>query len=251
MHITILGSGTSIPHPRRASPGLVIRLDGTTILVDPSSGSLHRAERYGTKTKSIDYVFISHFHPDHTGDIAPLLFALKNSEYFKARKLTFIGPAGLKEFHRGLLDFYGNWIRLEPGRLEVQEIGDDQLEIGSWSVRSLPVVHTENSVGYRFTDSRGKVFTYSGDTDYCPQLIELARNADTALIEAAQPSPLKVEGHLTPQLAGKVAREAGLRRLIITHLYPVCDAYDLLSEIRSSGYEGPADIAHDGMKIEL
>ena len=251
MHITVLGSGTSIPHPQRASPGLAIRLDGTTILVDPSSGSLHRAERYGIETKSIDYVFISHFHPDHTGDIAPLLFALKNSDYFKAKKLTLLGPPGLKEFHRGLLNFYGNWIRLEPGRLKIQEIGDDQLEFGNWSVRAFPVLHTENSVGYRFADSKGRIIAYSGDSDYCAELVELARNADTALIEAAQPSQLKVRGHLTPQLAGKVAREAGVRRLIITHLYPVCDDYDLLSEIRTSGYEGPADIAHDGMQIAL
>ena len=165
MHITILGSGTSIPHPQRASPGLVIRLDGTTILVDPSSGSLHRAERYGTTTKSIGYVFLSHFHLDHTGDIAPLLFALRNSEYFGNKKLTLMGPSGLQDFHQGLLDLYGNWIRLEPGRLEVLEIGDSMLEFDGWSVRSLPVVHTENSLGYRFTDSKGKVFAYSGDTD--------------------------------------------------------------------------------------
>ena len=58
-------------------------------------------------------------------------------------------------------------------------------------------------------------------------------------------------GHLTPQLAGKAAREAGVRQLIITHLYPICDDYDLLSEIRTSGYEGPAEVAYDGMKIEL
>jgi ribonuclease BN (tRNA processing enzyme) len=249
MQITILGSGTSIPHPQRASPGLVIQMDETTVLVDPSSGSLHRAERYGTATSNIDYVFLSHFHPDHTGDIAPLLFALKNSEYFEARTLTLVGPSGIKEFYRGLLDFHGSWIRLEPGRLEVQEIGDEQLSFKEWSVRSLPVVHTNNSLGYRFTDSGGKIFAYSGDTDYCPELVTLASDADAALIEAAQPSSLKVEGHLTPQLAGKVAREAGVHRLIITHLYPVCDDYDLLSEIRDSGYQGPAEIAHDGMRI--
>lgn len=207
MQITILGSGTSIPHPRRASPGLVIQLDDTTVLVDPSSGSLHRAERYGTATRDIDYVFLSHFHPDHTGDIAPLLFALNNSEYFEARTLTLVGPSGLKEFHRGLLDFYGSWIRLEPDRLEIQEIEDDQLKFKDGSVSSLPVVHTDNSVGYRFTNSRGKIFAYSGDTDYCPELVTLATDADAALIEAAQPSSLKVEGHLTPRLAGKVARK--------------------------------------------
>ncbi len=251
MQITILGSGTSIPHPQRASPGLVIRFDRTTLLVDPSSGSLHRAERHGARVKDIDYVLFSHFHPDHTGDLGPFLFALRNSEYFGSKKLTLMGPPGLGDLHRGLLDFYGTYIRLERERLTLREIWDDELKFPDWSVRSLPVPHTENSVGYRFTDSQGKVFAYSGDTDYSAALIELAQDADAALIDAAQPSELKMDGHLTPELAGKIAREADCRRLIITHLYPVCDDYDLLSEIRNSGYDGPAEIASDGMKIDL
>jgi len=251
MQITILGSGTSIPHPLRASPGLVIRFNRTTLLVDPSSGSLHRAERYGARVKDIDYVLFSHFHPDHTGDLGPFLFALRNSEYFGSKKLTLLGPPGLKDLHRGLLDFYGSYLRLESERLTIREIWDHELKFPDWTLRSLPVPHTENSVGYRFTDSQGKVFAYSGDTDYASALIELAQDADVALIDAAQPSQLKMDGHLTPELAGKIARKAGCKRLIITHLYPVCDDYDLLSEIRSSGYEGPADIASDGMKITL
>lgn len=251
MLITILGSGTSIPHPQRASPGLVIRFNKTTLLIDPSSGSLHRAERHGTEVKDIDYVLFSHFHPDHTGDLGPFLFALRNSEYFGSKKLTLMGPPGLRELHRGLLDFYGTYIHLESERLTLREMWDDELEFPEWSVRSLPVPHTENSVGYRFTDAQGKVFAYSGDTDYSAALIELAQDADVALIEAAQPSGLKMDGHLTPELAGKIAREAGCKRLIITHLYPVCDDYDLLAEIRTSKYEGPAEIASDGMRMSL
>ncbi len=106
-------------------------------------------------------------------------------------------------------------------------------------------------MGYRFTDSQGKVFAYSGDTDYGTALIALAQDADAALIDAAQPSALKMDGHLTPALAGRIARRAGCKRLILPHMYPACDDYDLLSEVRSSGYEGPAEIASDGMKISL
>lgn len=251
MQITILGSGTSIPHPERASPGFVIRFDRTVVLVDPSSGSLHRAERYGVPVSEIDHVVLSHFHPDHTGDLGPFLFALRNGEYFGSQKLTLIGPIGLEDLHSGLLDFYGSWIQLEKDRLTIQEVGDTELRFPDWTLRSLPVLHTDNSLGYRFTDSRGKVFTYSGDTDYCAGLIELACDADVALIEAAQPSERKVAGHLTPQLAGKVSLQAGVRHLIVTHLYPVCDGYDLPAEIRSSGYAGRAEIARDGMRIEL
>ena len=140
---------------------------------------------------------------------------------------------------------------MEKDRLTIQEVGDAELRFPDWTLRSLPVLHTDNSLGYRFTDSQGKVFTYSGDTDYCAGLIELARDADVALIEAAQPSELKVAGHLTPRLAGKVSLQAGVRHLIVTHLYPVCDGYDLPAEIRSSGYAGRAEIARDGMRIEL
>lgn len=251
MQITILGSGTSIPHPQRASPGLVIRFDQTTLLVDPSSGSLHRAERHGAPIQEIDTVLFSHFHPDHTGDLGPLLFALKNPEYFGSKKLTLLGPPGLRDLHRGLLNFYDAYIRLEEDRLTIREIWDEELKFPGWNLLSVPVPHTENSAGYRFTDARGKVFAYSGDTDYGEALVDLARDADAALIDSAQPTELKMDGHLTPELAGKIAVKAGCKRLIITHLYPVCDDYDLLSEIRRSGYEGPADVASDGMKIDL
>ncbi len=249
MQIIVLGSGTSIPHPERASPGLVFQFDRTSILVDPSSGSLPRAERYGVPVKEIDYVLFTHFHPDHTGDLGPLLFALRNIEYFGSKTLTLIGPAGLRELHSQLLDLYGDWIRLEEERLAIREIGEEQLEFSDWAVTSLSVPHTENSIGLRFSDARNTIFAYSGDSDYCQELIELTRDADAALIEAAQPSELKVPGHLTPKLAGEIARQAGVKQLIITHLYPVCDGYDLLAEIRSSGYQGRAVVAHDGMRI--
>jgi ribonuclease BN (tRNA processing enzyme) len=131
MQITILGSGTSIPHPQRASPGLVIQMDETTVLVDPSSGSLHRAERYGTATSNIDYVFLSHFHPDHTGDIAPLLFALKNSEYFEARTLTLVGPSGIKSSIADYLIFMAVGSDLSPAAWKFR-----RLEMSNYVSRS-------------------------------------------------------------------------------------------------------------------
>ena len=251
MQIIVLGSGTSIPHPERASPGLVIQFDSTSILVDPSSGSLHRAERYGIPIKEIDYLLFTHFHPDHTGDLGPFLFALRNTEYFGSKTVTLIGPTGLRALHSQLLDLYGDWILLEEGRLAIREIGEERLEFSDWAVTALSVPHTENSIGFRFSDARDNVFAYSGDSDYCQKLIELSRDADAALIEAAQPSALKLPGHLTPKLAGEIARQADVKQLIITHLYPVCDGYDLVAEIRSSGYQGRATVAHDGMRITL
>ena len=59
----------------------------------------------------------------------------------------------------------------------------------------------------KLTDSNGKSIVYSGDTDYCPELIELADNCDLLILECSFPDDMKVEGHLTPSEAGKIAAE--------------------------------------------
>ena len=78
MKITILGSGTSIPHPHRASPGLAVELPEGVALIDPSPGSIHRMVGHGLSFPALRWVLFTHFHPDHTGDLVPILFAMCN-----------------------------------------------------------------------------------------------------------------------------------------------------------------------------
>ena len=251
MKITILGSGTSIPHSRRAPPGFVVDLQETLALVDPGAGSLHRMAQVGFQLDRLGWVLATHFHLDHTGDLAPLLFALRNSQFDGAPPLTLVGPPGLVDHLRALQRVYGDWVRLPPGRLRFEEVLQGEVALPGCRLQVFPVRHADPSIGMRFTGGDGRIFAYSGDTDYCPELVELSREADLALFEASFPGPLKVDGHLTPELAGRAAREAGVRRLILTHLYPVCDEFDLLAELRLSGYTGPSEIAFDGMRIEV
>ncbi len=251
MQVTILGSGTGIPRPDRASPGFVIDFgEGYTVLVDPSSGSLQRMEKAGLPVSDLRQVFVSHFHPDHIGDIAPLFFALRIEAYFPDQKMTLAGPRGIKELYVQLSEAFGYVLPLDSPRLTILEMRQ-ALDYGNWSVEPFAVAHTDNSLGFRFKDSKGGVFAYSGDTDYCENLVKLLENADVALVESSTPSSYKVEGHLNPRLAGKAAREAGVRRLILTHIYPVCDGHDLIAEVRESGYEGKAEVAYDGMRIDV
>lgn len=249
MIITILGSGTCIPNARRASPGLTIELEGSTLLIDPSAGSLHRMAKNGLFPTAISHVLFSHYHPDHTGDLVPLLFASRIPDHFPIGHLSLIGPTGLKDFYSALQQVYGHWIEPEKGQLVIREMTTGIHEFNGWSVEALPVEHTDNSVGFRFRNRAGSVFAYSGDSDYCGNLIELLRYSDTALVECS--SPLKVPGHLTPELAGKVALEAGVKKLVLTHLYPSCEGHDLVALVRKSGYRGPVEVASDGMRIEV
>jgi ribonuclease BN (tRNA processing enzyme) len=105
-------------------------------------------------------------------------------------------------------------------------------------------------VAFRLTGPGGKRLVYSGDTDYNEQLIELAQQADLLICESAFPEHRKVQGHLTPELAGAIAARAGVRRLMLTHFYPVCAQADIEAECRRT-YSGPLILARDLMRVTL
>ena len=75
MRLTVLGSGTSVPHPRRASSSHWLETSGGTIMLDCSAPAVHRAAEEGCDWAALDAVWISHFHLDHVGGLARLLGA--------------------------------------------------------------------------------------------------------------------------------------------------------------------------------
>lgn len=91
---------------------------------------------------------------------------------------------------------------------------------------------------------------YSGDTDFSENLIDLARGADLLICEAAFPSEFKVPGHLTPPEAGTIAARAGVRSLVLSHLYPECDQADMVAQCRQT-WSGPLTLAEDLMRVDL
>jgi ribonuclease BN (tRNA processing enzyme) len=115
---------------------------------------------------------------------------------------------------------------------------------------SRPVAHTPVSLGFRLTLPSGKTLVFSGDTDYCNGLVELAAGAEWLVLECSFPEGQKKEGHLTPSLAGRVAREAGAGTLILTHFYPECVGQDLNGPC-SREFGGPVILAEDLMAISL
>ena len=91
---------------------------------------------------------------------------------------------------------------------------------------------------------------YSGDTDECETLIELAAGTDLLICESSMPDQHKVPGHLAPSLAGAIASRAKVKRLVLTHLYPLCDEVDIVKQARST-YKGPITVAEDLMTFRF
>ena len=112
------------------------------------------------------------------------------------------------------------------------------------------MAHLPESVGYRIELKDGKSMAISGDTDYCKNMIDLALEVDLLILECSFPDEKKVEGHLTPSLAGRIGSESRCKKLLLIHFYPVCDQFDILKQVREV-YRGEVIMGEDLMRIKI
>ncbi|RMF58929.1 MAG: MBL fold metallo-hydrolase [Calditrichaeota bacterium] len=250
MELTIIGSGTGALTAERGPSGYVLRHEHEIFLLDGGTGTLLKCLQAGVSYQDIDKLFYTHLHPDHTGDLIPFLFATKYTPGFIRRKrLEIFGPVGFKAFLARAVELY-EMALLEGGyEISMQELDDSVVELESLVVETRRVKHSRNAIGYRFSGGDG-VLVYSGDTDTCDAIIELARNADLLVLECSFPDDMKVEGHLTPREAGHIAAQAGAKRLILTHLYPVCVEEEILASCQQV-FDGEVHIARDLQQLHL
>jgi ribonuclease BN (tRNA processing enzyme) len=173
--------------------------------------------------------------------------------YGREKPLLIGGATGLQDFCQRLHAVYGQWIELDPALLTFKEIDPAaaaETELPFGRLISLATAHTKESLGYRLESKDGLVLAYSGDTEYCGNVVTLASEADLFFCECSFPDHLATAGHLSPAGAGRVAREAGCKRLVLTHLYPACDETDVVAACRKE-YSGEIIVAEDQMWFKL
>ena len=247
--LTVLGSGTCVPHKKRGSSGYLLSTGTGAALFDCGNGAVWKLEKIGVDYLEIDNVFITHFHPDHTSDLIPLLFATRYP-YGKKRvkPLEIWGPEGFSEFIEKLRAPYGNWVR--PELVEIHEIGKKKQEIGGFEIKTFKTVHTENSIGY-VVRSGGKKIVYTGDTGYFSGLRKVASEADIFVTECALPDSEKMAVHMTPSDIAEILRESSPKKVVLSHLYPSMDGRNLPEEIQtlSGNSETEIIVAEDLMEV--
>ncbi len=249
MEITILGSGTGTPSLKRSACGLFVKIEQQNLLFDTGPGTIRKLLEIGVSYHDPDCIFYSHFHTDHTLDLATFLFAAKYALSLRSKELTIFGPRGLEKFYQAFLNLYGEVIRPEDYILKLKEIEEEELEFEAYKVKTLRMQHTPESLGYRI-ESDGKALAYSGDTDICNNLIKLGQNADILILDCSFPDEMKVKGHLTPQEAANIARVSNCKRLVLSHLYPVCQPDQILAQAKEV-FDGEIAVAYDLMKLSL
>jgi ribonuclease BN (tRNA processing enzyme) len=256
--VTILGSGTCVPSLERSACSVLIQVEDKNLLFDAGPGTMRRLLEAGVEIYDISHVFFSHFHPDHTGELVPFLFANKYPDIHRRKHdLTLCGGKGFLSFYNQLKTIYNQWIDVS-GQLNFIEFDNtrkDEHIFNGFTITTTPVCHSPESIAFKLTDVNGATVVYSGDTDYCENLIEFAHNADLFICECAFPDQMKADGHLTPSYAGRMASMANVKKLVLTHFYPECgppecSPTDITKQCRKT-YAGPLILAEDLLTLQL
>jgi ribonuclease BN (tRNA processing enzyme) len=196
----------------------------------------------------IDAIVLSHLHADHSIDLTALYVAHRYGPYDFSGRLPVYGPSDTAE---RLASAYG---MKDPqgmkGSFDFHELSV-AASIGPLRVRAERVAHPVETYAVRF-EAGDRALVYSGDTGPCRAIDELARDADLLLCEASfvhgENNPTDL--HLTGREAGVLAREAGVRRLVVTHVPPWNDPQVAMAEA-ASVFNGDIDLATPGATFEV
>lgn len=252
MEITIVGSGTVVPRLERRQSCVVVEAGGQMLVFDLGAGAVTGMVAAGVDPFATDRIFFTHFHPDHTVDTVSLLFAMNyGTDEPRTRPLHVAGPEPFESFWSSILNVWGEWMeggyQIRTG--ELPHTCGSPLELDGCSLTWAPAIHRPESIAYRLDGENG-AFVYTGDTEYSESVVNLARGADTLLIECSTPEDAPVAGHLTPGGAARMAREAAVRRVVLTHFYPAVDD-DRLPGAVERNFDGEVLVAHDGLRLEV
>ncbi len=286
LHVVLVGTGVPIPDPERLNASTAIMAAGELLLVDAGAGTIRQADVMGLPIRRLTTVLVTHFHSDHIGGLGETVA----HTWFRGRsgRLAIHGPPGLARVVRGFQEAYAfdTAYRALPGGDEldpslqtsdVHEVtvgaGDESvvLERNGLRVVAFAVDHrpVAPAYGYRI-EYAGRSVVLSGDTRAYPQLALHARGADLLIHSAGVlPPDFAVESFrrlqdrhrvpradldlfATPTEVARVAADAGVAKLVFSHIPPLPDAArPLWLRGVADLYAGPVVVGEDGLHFEL
>lgn len=223
MELTVLGMNGPFPAPGGATSGYLLAAGDARIQLDLGSGTLAALTAI-TAPEHLTALVLSHWHYDHCSDVLPLIFRL---EALAEEPLHVYGPKDESSLVRQAVQACGKMVLhdIAPG---------DQLDLGGVTLTVFEARHPVPAVMLRLS-AEGKTLCYTGDTNTVDGLTDFARNATLLLADGLFPEAVWAEGkpHLSAVLAAELARDAGVKRLVITHFNPTIDPVGLVSEART------------------
>ncbi len=276
MKLTILGSGCPSVDIDRYGPSALIDCgEGSRILIDCGSGVTQRLQEHGIQGSQVDALLLTHLHSDHIVDLFQLIISSWHQGRSRPQKI--FGPPGTKNYVEQLMNLWRTEMNLRivheqrPStkalEVEITEIDNGTLmNFKKLSIRTVEVLHqpVKKAFGFIFEEDQEKA-VISGDTKYCPALIEAAKGADILLhevfihdempvvdgIRTAQTVKNVSSYHTLDNEVGKVATKAKVGCLMLTHFAPPkFDRKKLLNTV-SQDFKSNIIIGEDLMTFDL
>lgn len=251
MEITFLGTGVAIPQKDRVQSGILVEFEEKPLLIDCGSGVLNRIFETGIPHTKIDTVLLSHLHLDHVAD---LLSLLKANWLMGKNDMRIYGPEGTEDWFTGLLGLYEYIFEGVDVKVSEHAPGDEFVPEGfDCEITCAAALHSVPTLAYRVASGEGD-FVYSGDTEPCRDILDLATGTDLLIHECSFPAGVKVTNHTTPTTLASLLEDyiEEIGSLCLTHFYPDMQGHERETIYRLKKYfSGDVILAEDLMKLEL
>ena len=246
--IVLLGTkgGPRVGEAGRSNPATLLLINDVPYLIDCGYGVTKQLITAGVALNRLRYVFITHHHSDHNLEFGPLIYNTWITGL--PAQIDAYGPPGLTKMAQQFFDYQKFDIdvrivdegRTDPRQLvtthELSKPGvfltNPDVKVSMCVVRHPPI---KDAYAYRF-DAKDRSVVISGDTAYAPELAEFAKGADVLVHEVMYlpgieallkrlPNAKRLREHLMaahtlPEDVGKIAAQAGVKTLVLTHFVP-------------------------------
>lgn len=255
MRLTILGRSPAAPNPGEACAGYLLEGNGSRVLLDIGPGVVAQL-LIRHHPDELDAVVVSHMHADHMLDLVTLRYVYPWRARPKDQRLRVVMPPGSADQLLELAKGVGGARHFEDTFRISEHDGSGGFACGALTLAPVETQHYIPCWGFR-VEADGRRFAYTADTAPCDGLTDLADSADLLLSEATLHSldedaaPPEPRGHLLPAEAGAVAREAGAKRLLLTHLPVNGSEGEWARAAAAEAYGGDVEVVVPGSTYEV
>ncbi len=281
--LVMLGTAAGpVPGRSRQMTSHVMLSNGAAYVLDCGLGVTNQYARTGIPFGALRSIFITHHHADHNIEYGPLLVV----GWIQGMKLDVraYGPPPLKQMtedflraYKTTIDFWAEDLKMKPlAMFDVGEVAaagpvmqDDNVKVSAIIVNHPPV---KPALGYRF-DFHDRSIAFSGDTTPLEAVAQMAKGADVLVHEAmyvpaveayvrgqvAKGRPVSVDAFMAHMKAdhspvedvGRIAEEAGVKTLVLSHLTPAIDSIsdDTWRAPAAKTFKGQIIVAKDLMVV--
>lgn len=259
MKLTVLGGAAAGGNPGQGTSAYLVEAAGAVIVLDLGFGTLGELRRHAD-IRALDAIVVSHVHLDHILDLLSLRYALAYNPKPAIRRIPVWLPPGGRAFVDRFAEALSDGGDDGPFFAEAFDFAEYDpevpLAVGLLTIRFAPTVHYVPCWAMRVEAEDGAL-AYTADTGPSARLLPLLSGADVLVAEAAAPDPLPADhpepyserGHLTPTEAGRLASSAGVRRLVLSHLWWEY-GFERSRDLAAAEFHGPIVVAAPGTTVD-